>query len=52
MVKRGLSSSLFKLARISRDAKVYTSGNPVRIGRRVKNKFLGRKVISRIWRWP
>lgn len=52
MAKKSLSSSLFKLARISRDAEVYTSGNPARIGRRLKNKFLGRKVVSRLWRWP
>lgn len=52
MAKRGLSSSLFRLSRLTRDVEVYSSGNPVRIGRRLKNKFLGRKLVSRIWRWP
>ena len=52
MAKRSLSSSLFRLSRLTRDVEVYSSGNPVRIGRRLKNKFLGRKLVSRIWRWP
>ncbi|MCJ7652931.1 MAG: hypothetical protein MUO75_04405 [Actinobacteria bacterium] len=52
MAKRSLSSSLFRLSRLTRDVEVYSSGNPVRIGRRLKNKFLGRKVVSRMWRWP
>jgi hypothetical protein len=50
--KSSLSSSLFRLARLSRDVEVYSSGNPVRIGRRLKNKYIGRKFISRAWRWP
>lgn len=50
--KSSFSSSLYRLARLSRDAEVYSSGNPVRIGRRLKNKFIGRKLISRAWRWP
>ena len=52
MAKRGLTSLLFRLSRLSRDVEVYSSGNPVKIGRRLKNKFIGRKLVSRIWRWP
>jgi hypothetical protein len=52
MAKRNLSSTLYKLSRLSRDVEVYSSGNPARIARRLKNKILGRKVVSRLWRWP
>ncbi|MDD5748770.1 MAG: hypothetical protein PHP64_06990 [Actinomycetota bacterium] len=52
MPKKSLTSSLYRLARLSRDVEVYSSGNPVRIGRRLKNKFIGRKVTPKIWRWP
>jgi len=52
MARSRLSSSLFRFARLSRDVETYSSGDPVRIGRRLKNKLLGRKVISRVWRWP
>jgi len=52
VARRSLTSSLFRLSRLARDVEVYSSGNPVRIGRRLKNKFLGRKLVSRIWRWP
>ena len=51
MARRGLSSTLYKLARISRDIEVVSSGNPRRIARRVKNKWLGRRM-GRIWKWP
>jgi len=44
-----LTSSLYKLARLSRDAEVVTSGNPKKIMRRAKNKILGRKVIRKLW---
>jgi len=51
MAKSSLSSMFYKLARISRDVKVISSGSPKRIGRRAKNKFLGRKM-SKLWKWP
>jgi hypothetical protein len=51
MARRGLSSTLYRLARMSRDIEVVSSGNPKRIARRVKNKWLGRRM-GRIWKWP
>lgn len=51
----GLTSSLFKLARMSADVKALSSGNPKRIARRGKNKLLGRTLAKggiwrRLWR--
>ena len=51
MAKSDISSLFYRLARMSRDVKVLSSGSPKRISRRAKNKFLGRK-ISKIWKWP
>ena len=45
-------SFLFRLARLSADAKAVASGDPARIGRRAKNKLLGRLVgRAGVWRW-
>lgn len=46
-----LTSLLFRMARLSRDAEVITSGNPKKVARRVKNKFLGRTLVRRLFRW-
>jgi len=51
----GITSALFKLARMSADAKALSSGNPKRIARRAKNKLLGRTLAKggiwrRLWR--
>ena len=43
-----LTSLLYKLARISRDIEVASSGNPKKIARRAKNKVLGR-ALRRLW---
>jgi hypothetical protein len=52
MARKSLSSQLFKLSRITRDAEVLASGDPRKMARRAKNKWLGRNVISKLWRWP
>jgi hypothetical protein len=44
-----LTSSLYRLARLSRDAEVIASGKPKKMVRRAKNKLLGRKVFRKLW---
>ena len=51
----GITSTLFKLARMSADMKALASGDPRRIARRGKNKLLGRTLTKggiwrRLWR--
>jgi hypothetical protein len=48
-------SFLFRIARLSADMKAVSSGDPKRIGRRAKNKLLGRALgrgglWRRLWR--
>ena len=50
-----LTSWLFRLARLSADTRAVASGKPGRIGRRAKNKLLGRLLgrggfWRRLWR--
>lgn len=45
-------SFLYQLARLANDLTTLASGNPKRIARRVNNKLLGRKLISKVWKWP
>jgi hypothetical protein len=47
-----LVSFLYKAARTANDIQTFSSGNPTRIARRLKNKLVGRKVVSRIYRFP
>jgi len=49
---RRLVSSLYRLARLANDLTTLASGNPKRIARRLKNKLVGRKLISKVWKWP
>jgi hypothetical protein len=42
-------SFLFNLARRLTDIKAVASGDPKKIIRRAKNKFIGRKIIKKIW---
>jgi len=44
-----LVSGLYKLARVVNDISKVASGDPKKIIRRVKNKFIGRKLIKKIW---
>lgn len=46
-----LTSFLYRLARISRDAEVIASGNPEKMARRAKNKILGRSLVRRLFKW-
>jgi hypothetical protein len=47
-----LVSFLYRATRTANDLSTLASGNPTRIARRLKNKLLGRKVASRLFRWP
>jgi hypothetical protein len=47
-----LVSFLYKAARTANDLQTFTSGNPKRIARRLKNKLIGRTVVSRMYRFP
>ena len=47
-----LVSFLYKAARTANDIETFTSGNPTRIARRVKNKLIGRNVVSKLYRFP
>jgi len=42
-------SFLFNLARRLTDIKAVASGSPVKMARRIKNKYIGKKLIRRIW---
>jgi len=44
-----LISSLFNLARRLTDIKAVASGDPKKIIRRAKNKYIGKKIIRKIW---
>jgi len=41
-------SFLYKLARTANDVEKLSSGNPKRIGKRIKNKVIGRKIVSKL----
>ena len=42
-------SFLYKLARMANDIEKISSGDPKKMARRAKNKYLGRKVIRKLW---
>ena len=46
-----LTSFLYRLARLSRDAEVIASGDPRKMARRARNKVLGRTVVRRLFKW-
>ncbi len=43
-----LVSFLYKLARKANDVETLASGDPKRIGKRAKNKVIGRKLIKKL----
>jgi len=45
-------SFLYKLARTANDIEKLSSGDPKRIARRAKNKYIGRKFIRKAWKFP
>jgi hypothetical protein len=44
------SSDIYKAARIARDIEVLSSGDPKKIGRRVRNRIVGR-LLARAGVW-
>ena len=45
-----ITSMLYRLARLSRDAEVIASGDPKKMARRTKNKYLGRTIVRRLFK--
>lgn len=43
---------LYKLARTANDIEKLLSGDPKKIARRVKNKYIGRKLVRKVWKFP
>lgn len=43
------TSFLYQLARAANDIEKLASGDPKRIARRAKNKYVGRKLIRKAW---
>jgi len=44
-----LVSGLYRLARVANDVSKVASGDPKKIIRRAKNKYIGKKLIRKIW---
>lgn len=40
---------MYKLARLGRDAKSVSTGNPKKMAKRVANKAIGRWIVSKLW---
>lgn len=47
-----LSNSLFKASRIMRDIEALSSGSPTKIIRRGKNKWVGRHIVRKVFKFP
>jgi len=45
-------SFLYNLARVANDVEKISSGDPKKIARRVKNKYIGKKIIKKAWKFP
>jgi len=42
-------SFLYKLARVANDLNKLASGDPKKIIRRIKNKWIGKRLVRKIW---
>ncbi len=42
-------SFLYRLARMANDVEKVSSGDPKKIARRAKNKYVGRKLVKKLW---
>ena len=45
-------SFLYQLARAANDIEKLSSGDPKRIARRAKNKYIGRKLVRKVLKFP
>jgi len=45
-------SFLYNLARMANDVEKISSGDPKKIARRAKNKYIGRKLVRKTWKFP
>ena len=45
-------SFLYKLARLANDVEKLSSGDPKKIARRAKNKYIAKKIIRKVWKFP
>jgi len=44
-----LVSDLYRLARVANDLNKLASGDPKKIIRRIKNKWIGKRLVRKIW---
>ena len=42
-------SFLYRLARMANDVEKVSSGDTKKIARRAKNKYVGRKLVKKLW---
>ncbi len=42
-------SFLYNIARMANDVEKISSGDPKKIARRAKNKYIGKKLVRKLW---
>ena len=45
-------SFLYRLARMANDIEKLASGDPKKVTRRAKNKYIGKKLVRKAWKFP
>jgi len=45
-------SFLYKLVRLANDVEKLSIGDPKKIARRARNKYIGKKIIKKAWKFP